>query len=244
MDDQRVLRRRRGPLQLALGGVLVVLVLVVEVLIFQAYGNVNRTTVIFSTRSYVAGFLINALREAALLNVKIEELPTTRDVRAAQLRQALLRNHMRQLQGSTPADRRDHPGGRPRPAPDRPGPGRSQGEPDRACSAGRTARMRPAIRRVSVRVKQRYDAKEQGFFGALSGALNDRQSSERLLVGLSGLVLFVGLALALSLRQRVRRDFARATRPSPPRWRSARRPSGSWGPARSASGRWSRTPPT
>ena len=72
--------------------------------------------------------------------------------------------------------------------------------------------MRPAIRRVSVRVKQRYDAKEQGFFGALSGALNDRQSSERLLVGLSGLVLFLGLALALalSLRQRVRRDFARA----------------------------------
>ena len=70
--------------------------------------------------------------------------------------------------------------------------------------------MRPAIRRAIVRLKQLYDAKEQGFFGALSTALNVRRSSERLLVGLSGLVLIVGLALALSLRQRVRKDFARA----------------------------------
>jgi PAS domain-containing protein len=70
--------------------------------------------------------------------------------------------------------------------------------------------MRPAIRQAIVRLKQLYDAKEQEFFGALSTALNTRRSSERLLVGLSGLVLIVGLALALSLRQRVRKDFARA----------------------------------
>jgi hypothetical protein len=56
--------------------------------------------------------------------------------------------------------------------------------------------MRPAIRRITVRVKELYDAKEQGFFGALSGTLDARTSSERLLVGLSGLVLVVGLALA------------------------------------------------
>ena len=226
---------------------LVTLIVVVEALILQAYGNVNRTTVIFSTRSYVAGFLVNAQREAALLNVKIEELPTTRDVRAVQLRQALLRNHLRQLQGVDPDDRQI--------AETIQGVDRDlrlidqalaevKANPTEPALRAATARMRPAIRRISVRVKQLYDAQEQGFFGALSGALNDRQSSERLLVGLSGLVLFVGLALALSLRQRVRRDFARATRPSPPRWRSARRPSGSWGPARSASGRWSRTPPT
>lgn len=216
MDDQRVFRRRRGPLQLALGGVLVVLALVVEVLIFQAYGNVNRTTVIFSTRSYVAGFLVNAQREAALLNVKIEELPTTRDVRAVQLRQALLRNHMRQLQGSTPVTGRS-----PRPSG---GVDRDlrlidqalaevKANPTEPALRPATARMRPAIRRVSVRVKQLYDAKEQGFFGALSGALNARQSSERLLVGLSGLVLFVGLALALvhpDDRERVARFVAEA----------------------------------
>jgi hypothetical protein len=45
-DPGRVLRRRRGPLQLALGGVLVALILVVEVLILQAYVNINRTTAI------------------------------------------------------------------------------------------------------------------------------------------------------------------------------------------------------
>ena len=35
--------------------------------------------------------------------------------------------------------------------------------------------MRPAVRRVTVRIKQLYDAKEQEFFGALSGTLNARQ---------------------------------------------------------------------
>jgi hypothetical protein len=92
--------------------------------------------------------------------------------------------------------------------------------------------------------KQLYDAKEQGFFGALSGALKARQSSERLLVGLSGLVLFVGLALACRCASGSGRTSPGPTRPSPPRWRSARRPSGRCGPARSGSGRWSRTPPT
>ena len=50
-------------------------------LILQAYVNVNRTTAIFSQESYVTGNLVNVQREALLLNVKIEELPTTRDVR-------------------------------------------------------------------------------------------------------------------------------------------------------------------
>ena len=57
-DPGRVLRRRRGPLQLALGGVLVVLILVVEVLILQAYVNISRTTAIFKDESYVAGALV------------------------------------------------------------------------------------------------------------------------------------------------------------------------------------------
>ena len=88
MPDQ--LRRPRSPLQLALGGVLVVLIMVVEVLILQAYANVNRTTAIFGQQSYVTGNLVNVQREALLLNVKIEELPATRDVRGAKVRRALL----------------------------------------------------------------------------------------------------------------------------------------------------------
>ena len=46
-DPHLVLRRRRSPLQLALGGVLVALIVVIEVLIFQAYANVSRSTAIF-----------------------------------------------------------------------------------------------------------------------------------------------------------------------------------------------------
>ena len=85
-DQHLVLRRRRGPVQMALGGVLVVLILVVEVLILQAYVNVSRSTAIFGQVTFLTGNLVNVQREALLLNVKIEELPTTRDLHGAQLR--------------------------------------------------------------------------------------------------------------------------------------------------------------
>ena len=87
---------------------------------------------------------------------------------------------------------------------------RAKADPGDARLRAEVKVMRPAIRRVTVRIKELYDAKEQELFGALSGTLDARTNSERLLVGLSGLVLVVGLALALSLRQRVRKDFARA----------------------------------
>src|SRR5215218_3178836 len=176
-DPHRVLRRRRGPVQLALG---VVLVLVVE---------------------------------ALLLNVKIEELPTTRNLRGAQIRRALLGNQLYQLEslsgGDAQVDATIEGLGRDLGLIDQ-ALARAKADPTEATLRAETDRMRPAIRRVIVHVKQLYDAKEQGFVGALSGALNARKSSERLLVGLSAMVLVVGLALALSLRQRVRKDFARA----------------------------------
>jgi diguanylate cyclase (GGDEF)-like protein/PAS domain S-box-containing protein len=213
VDPGRVLRRRRGPLQLALGGVLVALILVVEALILQAHVNINRTTKIFGEQSYVTGALVNVQRETLLLNVEIEELPTTRDLRATQVRRALLANQLTQL-GSLGGsdtlvaatingveldldliDRSLR---------------RSEAAPTQANLRAEVKRMRPVMRRAIVRLKQLYDAKEQGFFGALATALDARKRSEQLLVGLSGLVLVVGLALALSLRQRVRKDFAKA----------------------------------
>ena len=60
------------------------------------------------------------------------------------------------------------------------------------------AAMRPTAHRPAVSIKQLFDTEEQGLFGAVSGALDARRSSERLLVGLSGMVLAVGLAPALS----------------------------------------------
>jgi hypothetical protein len=132
VDGQRVLRRRRGPLQLALGGVLVVLVLVVEVLILQAYVNVNRSTAIFGKVTFLSGNLVNVQREALLLNVQIEELPTTHDVHTVQVRRALLGNQLYLLEGL------GHPPGRPglpgraglplRPPAGRPGHDRAAGQ--------------------------------------------------------------------------------------------------------------------
>jgi diguanylate cyclase (GGDEF)-like protein/PAS domain S-box-containing protein len=213
VDPAGVLRRRRSPLVLALGGVLVALVLVVEVLIFQAYANVNRSTDIFGRVTYLTGNLINVQRDALLLNVKIEELPTTRDLRGTQVRRSLLGNQLYLMEGLgdddpmvestlTSVDRDLGQIDRAL--------ARAKANPSQASLRAEVRRMRPAIRRLTVRIKQLYDAKEQEFFGALSTTLDARRSSERLLVGLSGLVLIVGLALALSLRQRVRKDFARA----------------------------------
>jgi hypothetical protein len=144
--------------------VLVVLILVVEVLILQAYVNINRTTAIFGQESYVTGALVNVQRETLLLNVKIEELPTSRDVRGAQVRRALLANQLNQLRGlgggdpmvdativgvdgdlrlvdqslARPRRRRPRPGCGPRPS----GCGRPSGGPSSASSSCTTPRSR------------------------------------------------------------------------------------------------------
>jgi len=212
-DQHLVLRRRRGPLQMALGGVLVVLILVVELLILQAYANVSRSTAIFGQVTFLTGNLVNVQREALLLNVKIEELPTTRDLRGAAVRRGLLGNQLRVMEGLGQGDARVADAlkaiGPDLRRIDR-GLASGKANPTEANLDRQVAIMRPAISRIIFRIKDLYDAEEQGFFGALSGTLKARSSSERLLVGLSGMVLVVGLALALSLRQRVRKDFARA----------------------------------
>jgi len=212
-DQQLVLRRRRSPFQLALGGVLVVLVLVVEVLIFDAYANVKRTTVIFSEQSFLNTTLVNAQREAVLLRDQIEQLPVTGDVRGVTVRRGLLGNQLSQMEGQGGSDpdiraaaalaRRDLALIDRQLAAIR-------ARPTRATIRAGVAAMKPPARRLAIGIKQLFDTEEQGLFGAVSGALEARKSSERVLIGLSGLVLFVGLALALSLRQRVRKDFARA----------------------------------
>jgi PAS domain S-box-containing protein len=213
VDSARVLRRRRSPLVFALGGVLVALVLVVEVLIFQAYANVNRTTAIFGEQSFLNSSLVNAQREAVLLQHQIEELPASGDLKGVTVRRGLLGNQLFQAEGQG--------GGEPRVAQtieqahrdlaliDREL-ARLKAKPSRANVRAGVSAMLPAAHRLAVSIKQLFDATEQGLFGAVSGALDARKSSERLLIGLSGLVLIVGLALAISLRQRVRKDFARA----------------------------------
>ena len=212
-DPTRVLRRRRSPLTFALGAVLVALVVVVELLIFDAYANVNRTTVIFSEQAFLNTTLVNAQREAVLLEDQIEELPTTGDLRGVTVRRGLLGNQLSQIEGQGGGD------------PDVTGTigqarrelaridrqlDRIKADPSQASVRAGVAAMLPPAHRLAVSIKQLFDAKEQGLFGAVTGALDARKSSERLLIGLSGLVLIVGLALALSLRQRVRKDFARA----------------------------------
>src|ERR687896_962197 len=162
-DPARVLRRRRSPLVLALGGVLVALVLVVEVLIFQAYANVNRSTAIFGRSTFLTGTLVNVQREALLLNVKIEELPTTRDLRGTQVRRALLGNQLHLMEGlgdDDPLVESTVAGIHRDLVPIDQALARAKADPSQASLRAEAGRMRPAVRRLTVRIKQLYDAKE------------------------------------------------------------------------------------
>jgi diguanylate cyclase (GGDEF)-like protein/PAS domain S-box-containing protein len=215
VDPGRVLRRRRSPLQLALGGTLIVLILVVEALILRAYVEVSRSTEIFRKVSFLTGALVNVRHETALLNAKVEELPGSRDVMGAKIRRGLLSQQLNQVEGLGEDDplveatlqrfyadleRVDE------------AIASAEARPTQANLRGEVARLRPVFKRLNVTLKDLYDKEEQQFFGALTGTLHARASSERLLVGFSSLVLLVGVALALSLRQRVRSDFAHAWR--------------------------------
>ena len=214
-DPGRVLRRRRSPLQLALVGVLIALIIVVEMLILRAYANVSGTTAIFGQVSFLTGNLVNVQREVLLLNVKVEELPASGDLKGVQVRRALLANQLFLLQGQAGGDSLVAEKVRAIDDDLRTIDGaiaRARATPTRASLRAEVTRMRPALRRLNLHVKELYDKEEQRFFGALSGAIDARGSSEQLLVGFSGLVLLVAVALAWSLRQRVRSDFARAWR--------------------------------
>jgi diguanylate cyclase (GGDEF)-like protein/PAS domain S-box-containing protein len=212
-DQHLVLRRRRSPLQMALGGVLVVLVVVVELLIFDAYANVKRTTVVFTQQSFLNGALLNAQREAVLLKVQVQELPSTGDLKGVTLRRGLLGNQLFQVEGQGAGDpdivATMRLADRDLALIDRQL-AKLQTDPSRASLRAAGPVMQPPADRLAVNIKQLFDTEEQRLFSAVTGGLEARKSSERLLIGLSGLVLFVGLALALSLRQRVRKDFARA----------------------------------
>jgi GGDEF domain-containing protein/PAS domain-containing protein len=61
---------------------------------------------------------------------------------------------------------------------------RAKADPSHASLTAEAERMRPAIRRITVRVKELYDAKGQGFFGAyatLTAEVDERKAAERAL---------------------------------------------------------------
>jgi PAS domain-containing protein len=76
------------------------------------------------------------------------------------------------------------------------------------------ARSRPVLEghvdAVQVTLKELYDVSEITFFGSIDNALRARTNLERVLIGTSSATLAVALILALSLRRRANRAFARA----------------------------------
>ena len=171
-DPARVLRRRRSPLTLGLGGVLVALVVVVELLIFDAYADVNRTTAIFSEQSFLNSSLINAQREAVLLEDQIEELSRTGDLKGVTVRRGLLANQLHQVEGQRLGDpevaetiEQAH--------------GdlalientldRLRANPSRSSVRSGVAAMQPAAHRLAVNIKQLLTPRSRGCSGPSPG---------------------------------------------------------------------------
>jgi len=145
--------------------VLVALVVVVELLIFDAYANVNRTTVIFSEQSFLNTTLVNAQREAVLLEDQIEELPASGDLRGVTVRRGLLSNQLSQIEGQGGGDpevtetigqaRRELARIDRQLA-------RIKADPSQATIRAGVAAMLPPAHWLAVSIKQLFDAKEQG----------------------------------------------------------------------------------
>ena len=210
---EQVLQQRSGPVQLILAGLLIALIVAVEALLLRAYTDISETNQVFTSSSYLSGNMIGTQRETLLLIAEVERVPETRDFTPVELRRALLDNqlHLLKAQGAgdpvVAATAKAYIDGLVQVdrllARARPGPASPAGRAALAAAAGR-------LRDLERQLKHAYDHEEQAVYGAIGNALRTRVTSERLLVGLSGLVLLVGVSLAFSLRRRVRADFARA----------------------------------
>jgi len=192
--------------------VLAVLIVAVQVMILHAYRDLGSTIRSLDTATEVLTDLHDAHRETFRLALTVDRFQLPDGLDEVELRRGLLD---RQLDATFGAS--DEPGLREDLA-------QIRGQLDafdaefarlRANPTGaRLANARPGLQRrteeIEVLLKSTYGQGEIQFLGAIQQTLQARRSFQRLLIGASGLTLAVALVLALSLRRRASRAFARA----------------------------------
>ncbi len=205
-------RLRLSWAQRVLLAVLGVLIVVVQVMIMQAYRDQGGTIRLLDTTQETLTDLHNAHREAFKLALMVGQLQLPDGLDEVELRRGLLDRQLEATLGATRDPRVQE--------------GLAEIRAQLAAfdadfawlrANPTTARLtiaRPDLLRrtseVEALLKSTVGQAEIQFLGAIQQTLQARRSFQRLLIGTSGLTLAVALVLALSLRRRASRAFAGA----------------------------------
>jgi diguanylate cyclase (GGDEF)-like protein/PAS domain S-box-containing protein len=204
---------RLSPGQRVLAVVLGVLIVTVQVMIVQAYQNLGSTTASFGFATDTMTGLANVQRETLRLGIEVERLRLPDGLDTVAVRRGLVDQQIEVTLGaSSRAEavrdglmevRRHFTTFDAELA-------RLQADPTPA----HLARSRPVLRRqldeVDTHLKEIYGASEITLVGSVEEALHARTILEQVLMGIGGLTMAVALMLALSLRRRASRSYARA----------------------------------
>jgi diguanylate cyclase (GGDEF)-like protein/PAS domain S-box-containing protein len=198
--------------QRILVAVLGVLIVVVQVMIMRAYRDQGSTIRLLDTGQEILTDLHNAHREAFKLSLTIDRFKLPDGIDEVELRRGLLDRQLEATLGASdePRLREDLAQIRGQLATFDAEFARLRAHPTTA----RLTRTRPRLQRrtneVEALMKSTVGEGEVLFLGAIQQTLQARASFQRLLIGTSGLTMAVALVLALSLRRRATRAFARA----------------------------------
>jgi diguanylate cyclase (GGDEF)-like protein/PAS domain S-box-containing protein len=198
--------------QRILVAVLGVLIVVVQVMIMRAYRDQGSTIRLLDTGQEILTDLHNAHREAFKLSLTIDRFKLPDGLDEVELRRGLLDRQLEATLGASdePRLREDLAQIRGQLATFDAEFARLRAHPTTA----RLTRTRPRLQRrtneVEALMKSTVGEGEVLFLGAIQQTLQARASFQRLLIGTSGLTMAVALVLALSLRRRATRAFARA----------------------------------
>jgi diguanylate cyclase (GGDEF)-like protein len=192
--------------------VLGVLIVALQVTIVETYQNLGRSIRWFAGATENTTDLYNTHREALQLELAVERLVLPEGLDEVELHRALLNRQLQVGLGvSNDPQEQD---------------GLAQINEHLAAfdaewvklrarpTAQQLATSRPIMRvhtdKVEKLIKSIYDRSEIQFMGSIVKVMDARTDFQRLLLGMSGITLAVGLVLAVSLRRRTNRAHARA----------------------------------
>jgi len=195
-----------------LGGLMVVLFVLVEVLLFRSYGETERTTQQFKATADATTAVANVQREALLLGQLTLKLSTGDSLTPVMVRRGLLERQLDVIQGSvrdreyadeSAAIRRDLA------SYDRAFTA-AYGTGERAKGGPGRARVQRELNRLDHDVKEYFDVLEHALYASLAGTLDERADGQLLVVGLTVFALLLAAALAWIIGRAIKGDFALA----------------------------------
>ena len=192
--------------------VLGVLIIALQMTIVETYQNLGRSIRWFAGATDRTTDLYNTHREALKLELAVERLKLPDGLDEVELHRALLSRQLQVVLGASDDPQEQQ--------------GLAQinehlavfdaevvklrAEPTAQQLIASRSMMRLQTDKVEKLIKSIYDKSEIEFLGSIVEVMDARTGFQRLLLGMSGLTLAVGLVLAVSLRRRTNRAYALA----------------------------------